>query len=68
MNEIVQVIRLLRPYRRYIAQSLLVGAFVLLLQIPGPYFTKILIDDVYPHKDWNLLAFALLLGAAVSTG
>ena len=68
MNEIVQIIRLLRPYWRYIAQSLLVGVFVLLLQIPGPYFTKILIDDVYPHKDWNLLAFALLLGAAVSTG
>ena len=68
MNEIVQIIRLLRPYWRYIAQSLLVGVFVLLLQIPGPYFTKVLIDDVYPHKDWNLLAFALLLGAAVSTG
>ena len=68
MNEIVQIIQLLRPYWRYIAQSLLVGVFVLLLQIPGPYFTKVLIDDVYPHKDWNLLAFALLLGAAVSTG
>ena len=68
MNEIVQIIRLLRPYWLYIAQSLLVGVFVLLLQIPGPYFTKILIDDVYPHKDWSLLAFALLLGAVVSTG
>ena len=43
MNEIVQIIRLLRPYWRYIAQSLLVGVFVLLLQIPGPYLTKILI-------------------------
>ena len=68
MNQVVQIIQLLRPYWRYIGQSLLVGIFTMLLQIPGPYFTKILIDDVYPHKDWDLLAFALLLGAAISTG
>ncbi len=68
MSQIVEIIQLLRPYWRYIGQSLAVGIFALFLQIPGPYFTKILIDDVYPHKDWNLLVFALLLGAAISTG
>ncbi len=38
------------------------------LRIPGPYITKILIDDVYPHKDYTLLTFILILGAVLSTG
>ena len=38
----------------------------MLFQIPGPYFTKIMIDDVYPHKDFSLLTFVLLLGMLMS--
>lgn len=38
----------------------------MLFQIPGPYFTKIMIDDVYPHKDFSLLYFVLLLGMLMS--
>ena len=68
MGQIAQMLRLLRPYWRYIGQALLAAILTMLLQIPGPYFTKILIDDVYPNKDWDLLAFALLSGAIVSIG
>ena len=68
MTEILRVIRLLRPYWRSIAQSLLVAALVLVLQIPGPYFTKILIDDAYPNGDLSLMSFALILGAGISIG
>ncbi|MGA1197262.1 MAG: ABC transporter ATP-binding protein, partial [Candidatus Latescibacterota bacterium] len=49
-------------------QSLLVGIMVMLLQIPGPYITKVLIDDVYPHKDYTLLTFVLIFGAVMSVG
>lgn len=59
---------MLRPYWRYLFQALAIGIFFLLLQIPGPYFTKILIDDVYPHKDYSLLTFVLLLGMLMSLG
>ena len=68
MSQIFQMFRLIRPYWKYIGQALLVSILTMLLQIPGPYFTKILIDDVYPNKDWNLLSFALLLGAGISLG
>ena len=38
----------------------------MILQIPGPYITKILIDDVYPHKDFTLMTFILILSAIFS--
>lgn len=59
---------MLRPYWRFIFQSLLVGIMVMFLRIPGPYITKVLIDDVYPHKDYTLLTFILILGAVLSIG
>jgi len=68
MGPVLQIIRLIRPYWRYIAQSLLVGIMLMLFQVPGPYFTKILIDDVYPNKDYTFLSFALILGAVMSIG
>ena len=68
VTEILRVVRLLRPYWRSVAQSLLVAALVLVLQIPGPYFTKILIDDAYPNGDLSLMSFALILGAGLSIG
>ena len=68
MRQIFKIIKMLRPYWRFIFQSLLVGIMVLFLQIPGPYITKVLIDDVYPHKDYTLLTFILILGAVLSTG
>lgn len=38
------------------------------LQIPGPYITKVLIDDVFPNKDFTLMTFILVLGAVLSIG
>ena len=49
------------------AQSLLVGVMVTLLSLPGPYLTKVLIDQVHPHADFGLLYFVLALGAGLST-
>ena len=68
MRQIFKIIKMLRPYWRFIFQSLLVGIMVMFLQIPGPYITKVLIDDVYPHKDYTLLTFIMILGAVLSTG
>ncbi len=68
MSQIFKIIKMLRPYWRFIFQSLLVGIMIMFLQIPGPYITKVLIDDVYPHKDYTLLTFILILGAVLSTG
>ncbi|MCE2438575.1 MAG: ABC transporter ATP-binding protein [Candidatus Latescibacteria bacterium] len=68
MRQILKIIRLLRPYWRFIFQSLLVGMMVMFLQIPGPYITKVLIDDVFPNKDFTLLTFILVIGAVLSIG
>ena len=68
MRQIFKIIKMLRPYWRFIFQSLLVGIMVMFLRIPGPYITKVLIDDVYPHKDYTLLTFILIIGAVLSTG
>ena len=59
---------MLRPYWRFIIWSLCVGILFILFQIPGPYFAKIMIDDVYPHKNFSLLTFVLLLGMMMSLG
>jgi ABC-type bacteriocin/lantibiotic exporter with double-glycine peptidase domain len=68
MHLLIKIIKMLRPYWRLIMKSLLVGIMVMLLQIPGPYITKVLIDDVYPHKDYALLGFILILGVVMSVG
>ena len=68
MDQVFRVIGLLRPYWRYIAQSMVVGIMVMFLSLPGPYITKILIDNVFPHRDFTLLSFILILGAVISTG
>ena len=68
MRQIFKIIKMLHPYWRFIFQSLLVGIMIMLFKIPGPYITKVLIDDVYPHKDYTLLTFVLILGAVLSIG
>ncbi len=68
MKQIIKIVRLLRPYWKFISQTILVGLLIMLLQIPGPYITKILIDDVYPHKDFTLMSFILILSAVLSLG
>ena len=46
MNQVLDIVRLLRPYWGYMAQSLLVGVMVMFFSIPGPYITKLLIDNI----------------------
>lgn len=65
MNQILQIARLLRPYWRYVGQSLLVGIMAVFLGLPGPYITKLLIDHVYPNEDFSLLYFVLLSGTVM---
>ena len=36
------------------------------LNLPSPYITKLLIDDVYPHVDYTLLNFVLIIHAVFS--
>ncbi len=66
MRSLIRLAGLLRPYWRPILQSLLVGVLVSLLALPGPYITKLLVDEVYPRQDVPLLHFVLLSGAAVT--
>ncbi len=68
MLQFLRILKMLRPYWQYMAYSLLVAIFVMLFSIPGPYLTKVLIDDVYPHKDFDLLVLILVITLAVSIG
>ena len=68
MHQILKIVKLLRPYWRFIFQALLVGILIMFLQIPGPYITKLLIDDAFPHKDFTLMTFVLVLTAFFSIG
>ncbi len=38
----------------------------MMLTIPGPLLTKVLIDEFYPHRDSDLLTFVLIVGAGIS--
>lgn len=62
MNGIGRILALLRPYGRYLLQALLISLLMTVLALPGPYITKLLLDDAYPHQDYGLLHF-LLIGA-----
>ncbi|MEW6753248.1 MAG: peptidase domain-containing ABC transporter [Candidatus Latescibacterota bacterium] len=66
MSGLLDVLRLVRPYWRAIAQSLLAGGVLMLLSLPGPYLTKLLVDDVFPHADFSLLHFVLLASGLAS--
>lgn len=66
MSQIIQIVQLLRPYWRFVAQSILVGIMVTFLALPGPYITKLLIDDVYPQNDFTLLYFVLIISGVIS--
>jgi ABC-type bacteriocin/lantibiotic exporter with double-glycine peptidase domain len=66
MSGVARVLRLLRPYSRYLLQALLISLLMTVLALPGPYITKLLLDDAYPHQDYGLLQFLLLGGAGFS--
>ena len=66
MKPIIQIIRLLRPYWRYIFQALFVSILFIFLSLPGPFITKLLLDKVYPNKDFILLYYILIIGAIMT--
>jgi len=47
-------------------EAMLISIVLSLLSIPVPYFTKILVDDVFPNRDRGLLFFVLLLLLSIS--
>ncbi|MBW2603516.1 MAG: ABC transporter ATP-binding protein [Deltaproteobacteria bacterium] len=53
--------RILKPYKKFLFESVLTGLMLSLLSIPGPWLTKILIDDVYTTGEHSLLYFIVLL-------
>ena len=60
------IIRLLKPFWKLLGQSVVVGVMYVFLSLPGPYLIKVLIDEVYPQKDFSLLHFIMILGAGFS--
>ncbi|MCK5598758.1 peptidase domain-containing ABC transporter [bacterium] len=52
--------KLIRPYWGNIVQSIVLGIIITILSLPIPWFTKILIDTVYPESNVDLLYFILL--------
>jgi ATP-binding cassette subfamily B protein len=66
MKSVGKILSLLRPYWAQLLQALLAAILIAVISLPGPYLTKVLIDDVYPHQDFGLLYCLLILGAAVS--
>ncbi len=66
MKSVCKILSLLRPYWTQLLQALLAAILIAVISLPGPYLTKVLIDDVYPHQDFGLLYCLLMLGAAVS--
>ena len=66
MKRLGEIARLIRPYWKYVAQSFGVSVLMMGLSLPGPIITKVLIDDVYPHKDQSLMTLVLIASAAIS--
>lgn len=66
MNQIYRIILFIKPFWSSIAKSILASILILLLSVPGPYITKLMIDNVYPNKDFTLLHFVLILAAIFS--
>ena len=66
MKTLLKIVVLLWPYRSRLALATLVAIGATFLAIPGPYLTKILIDEVAPGKDVGLLLAVLALSATTS--
>ncbi len=66
MRALTQIARLLWPYRMRLALATFVAIALTILALPGPYLTKILIDEVAPGKDVGLLVVVLAASASSS--
>lgn len=66
MQKLAHILSLLRGHRKMITQTLFVSAFLIFFSLLPPYFTKVLIDNVYHTKDANLLFVVLVSTALIS--
>ena len=66
MVKLFEIVQLVRPFWNMLGQSVLVGILYVFLSLPGPYLIKVLIDEVYPAKDFTLLYCILIFGGALS--
>ena len=64
-NQLFRFMSLLKPYRGSILKIALSAMLLSVLGMIGPWVTKILIDNVLPNKDYNLLLFVLLVSLSL---
>jgi len=66
MSRVRQLLSLIRPYSKLIIQSTLASLVMIIMQLPTPYFTRILIDNIFPNQDITLLGFIILIQVALA--
>lgn len=66
MRNIWRLLGLIRGYWRYIFQGIIVSLFLILLQLPSPFFARVLIDSVFPNQDVSLLGFIVVSQFAIA--
>lgn len=60
LSQLLVVARVLKPYKKFLTESILTGLLLSLLAIPGPWLTKILIDSVCTTGQKSLLYFVVI--------
>ncbi|MBT5965209.1 MAG: ABC transporter ATP-binding protein [Gemmatimonadetes bacterium] len=66
MRTLTKIVGLLWPYRMRLLLATVVAIASTLLALPGPYLTKVLIDEVAPGKEVGLLVLVLVATASSS--
>jgi ABC-type bacteriocin/lantibiotic exporter with double-glycine peptidase domain len=65
-TKIGQLVFILRPYKSYLYKSVITGLVLSIFSIPGPWFTKILIDRVYTTEDMHLMHMIVIFIFCIS--
>ena len=60
MNALVRILSYLAPYRSLVVLTFSCAALATLLDLFPPWLIKVVIDDVIPNKDVDLLPLVLL--------
>jgi len=61
MLNLRRLLVLIRNYWKYLIRASIVSLILIIIQIPTPYFSKILIDSAFPNQDMSLLLFIVLM-------
>lgn len=65
LHYVWRVALLVRPYWRRLLAATAIGMAASMIALVVPYLTKLLIDDVYPSGDVNLLVLVVLASLAI---